>query len=145
MHNNNISGYRDIIDLPHRVSETRMPMTIHARAAQFAPFAALMGYEDAIDETARLTEERLELSEDRQAKINECLRIIQENIPARPDVKITLFVPDKLKAGGEYVTVNGHVKHIDECALTVNFTDGRKVPIADIYDINGEFFRDIEE
>ena len=119
----NIAGYRDIIDLPHRVSETRMPMTIHARAAQFAPFAALMGYEDAIDETARLTEERLELSE----------------------VKITLFVPDKLKTGGEYVTVNGHVKHIDECALTVNFTDGRKVPIADIYDINGEIFRDIEE
>ena len=78
MHNNNISGYRDIIDLPHRVSETRMPMTIHARAAQFAPFAALMGYEDAIDETARLTEERLELSEDRQAKTDSSEKVIAQ-------------------------------------------------------------------
>lgn len=137
--------YSDIIDLPHHVSETRKQMSLHDRAAQFSSFAALTGYEDAIDETARLTDERAELSEDRQAKINECLRIILENISERPEVIITYFVPDKLKAGGEYVTKIGSVRHIDECAHTVIFSDGSAIPIADIYDIEGEIFRDIEE
>ena len=137
--------YGDIIALPHHVSEKRPQMTLHDRAAQFSPFAALTGYEDTIDETARLTNERAELSEDRQTKINECLRVILENISERPKVKITYFVPDKLKAGGEYATKTGSVKHIDECALSVIFTDGRAIPIEDIYDIEGEVFRDIED
>lgn len=143
MRNNN-TKYGDIIELPHHVSQKRPQMTLHDRAAQFSPFSALTGYEDALGETARLTNKRLGLSEDRQARINECLRIILENISERPEAKITYFVPDTLKSGGEYVTANGFVRHIDECALLIIFTDGRKIPIADIYDIEGEIFRDIE-
>lgn len=140
-----MNRYRDIIALPHRVSATRPQMPLRDRAAQFSPFAALTGYEDVIDETARLTDSRIELSESKQAELNEKLQIILENISERPEVKITYFVPDKRKSGGAYETAVGFVKHIDECALTVIFTDNRTIPIADIYSIESVIFRDIEE
>ena len=140
-----MNGYRDMIGLPHPVSATRPQMPRHDRAAQFSPFAALTGFEDIIEESARLTDERLELSEERQFRINERLRLILENISERPEVKITYFVPDKRKSGGAYEAVTGSVRLIDECDGTVIFTDHRAVSIADIYDIEGEIFRDIEE
>ena len=140
-----MNGYRDIIGLPHPVSAARPQMPRHDRAAQFSPFAALTGYEDIIEESARLTDERLELSEERQFRINERLRLILENISDRPKVTITYFVPDKRKSGGAYVTVTGYVKLIDECDGTVIFTAHKTVSIADIYDIDGGIFRDIEE
>lgn len=140
-----MNGYRDIIDLPHRVSATRPQMPLRDRAAQFSPFAALTGYEDVICETARLTDSRLELSESKQTELNEKLQIIIENAAEKPEVKITYFVPDKRKSGGAYETAVGFVKRIDECALAVIFADNRAVCIADIYDIEGEIFRDIEK
>lgn len=140
-----MNGYRDIIALPHRVSATRPQMPLRDRAAQFSPFAALTGYEDVIDETARLTDSRIELSESKQAELNEKLQIILENISERPEVKITYFVSDKRKSGGAYETAVGSVKRIDECALTVIFTDNRTIPVADIYSIESVIFRDIEE
>lgn len=132
--------YRDMIGLPHRVSETRPHMTRHDRAAQFSPFAALTGYEDVIGEAARLTDERPEPSEEKQTRISERLRMILENISERPEVTITYFVPDKRKDGGAYNTATGAVKRIDELERTVVFTDRRTVPIADIYDIEGGLF-----
>lgn len=137
-----MKNYDDIINLPRHVSKTRSQMSQRDRAAQFSPFAALTGYENVVAETARHTDERLELSEDRQAKINECLRIILENISERPEVKITFFLPDKLKSGGGYTAKIGFVKLIDESTKNVVFTDNFSIPIADIYDIEGEIFRD---
>lgn len=140
-----MNGYRDMIGLPHPVSATRPQMPRHDRAAQFSPFAALTGYEDIIEESARLTDERLELSEERQFRINERLRLILENISERPEVTITYFIPDKRKSGGAYESVTGFVRLIDECDGTVIFTDRKAVSIADIYDIEGEIFRNIAE
>lgn len=134
-----LTPYEDIIDLPHHTSATRRRMPAGSRAAQFAPFAALTGYDDIIGETARLTGERLELSEDRQDRINAALRYLLEHIHERPEAEITFFVPDKLKPGGEYRRIRGAVRRIDECLLTVIFADGSEIPVADIYDIRGEF------
>jgi len=140
-----MNNYRDIINLPHHVSANRPQMPLRDRAAQFSPFAALTGYEDVIKESARLTDERLELSEEWQSRINERLQIILENVSERPEVKITFFVADKRKKGGAYETVSGCVKYVDECERTVVFADNSAVSIDDIYDIDGEIFRDIEE
>ena len=110
------------------------------RAAQFAPFAALTGYDEIIEESGRVTGVRAELSEDRQARISERLNILLENIPKRHEEAITFFVPDKIKAGGKYETAHGFVRHIDECEKAVVSTDDRRVLIDDIYDIEGEIF-----
>lgn len=142
--NNDISQYSDIISLEPPVSAARRRMSRHDRAAQFSPFAALTGYEDVLSETARLTDERAELSEDEQAALNARLLILEENISERPEAVITFFVPDGRKRGGEYRTESGAVKRIDEAEMTVIFADGRQIPIADIYRIDGELFRRIE-
>lgn len=130
-----MNRYNDIINLPHHISAKRPRMSQRNRAAQFSPFAALSGYEDAVRETARLTEERRELSEDNAARINESLLLIRENIRERPWVSITCFVPDKRKSGGEYVTKTGQIRHIDEGTRALVFADNKTVPIADIYEI----------
>lgn len=135
-----LTPYEDIIGLPHHTSKSRHRMPVGDRAAQFAPFAALTGYSDVIGETARLTGERLELSEDRLGRINAALRYLLEHISERPEAEITFFVPDRLKSGGSYRTVRGAVRRIDECSLMVIFADGREIPIVDIYDIEGELF-----
>ncbi|MDE7400328.1 MAG: YolD-like family protein [Oscillospiraceae bacterium] len=137
-----MKNYNDIIYLPHPEPKSHKRMTQRDRAAQFSPFAALTGYEDVVAETARLTDKRLELSEDRQTKINECLQAILEKISERPEVKITYFLPDKLKSGGGYTVKIGFVKWIDEVEKIVIFTDNFSIPIADIYDIDGDLFRD---
>ena len=135
-----MNAYKDIIGLPRHVSPTRKQMSPRDRAAQFSPFAALSGYEEIIAESARLTDERLEVSEDRQSQINEKLRIILEKISEKPNVKITYFVPDERKSGGSYQCSEGRVRRVDECGLSVIFTDNTAVFIANIYDIDGEIF-----
>lgn len=134
--------YNDIIYLPHRVSPTRPHMPPRGRAAQFSPFAALAGYEDAVEEEARLTDERSELSEDRQTLINERLLVIFENIRERPGVSITFFAADESKPGGKYVTASGFARHFDEDAGTLILTDGKAIPIADICHIEGNIFEE---
>ena len=106
--------YDDIINLPHHQSLTRPHMSAYDRAAQFSPFAALTGYEDAVAETARLTGKKAELDEYGKSDLNERLNIIQDTLDEQPKVSITYFLPDKKKSGGEYVTVSGCVKKIDE-------------------------------
>ncbi|MDR2515419.1 MAG: YolD-like family protein [Christensenellaceae bacterium] len=127
--------YDDIINLPHHVSSTRQHMPVSDRAAQFSPFAALTGHDAAVKETGRITEQKTELSEDAKAYLNEQLNMIQIRIDEMPVVSITYFVPDKKKAGGEYVPVTGTVKTIDEFERTVVMWDKTRIPIDDILEI----------
>ena len=107
-----MSRYDDIINLPHHVSPTRQRMSMHDRAAQFAPFAALVGYDDAVAETARLTEARPELDEQEQQAINERLAYIADHIHEQPEVRIKYFVPDERKSGGAIWEVDGIVRKV---------------------------------
>lgn len=124
--------YDDIIHLPHHQSGTRPHMSLHDRAAQFSPFAALTGYDAAVEEAARLTEQKLELSEEEKAAIGAKLTEIKEHIKERPEVTVTYFVPDERKAGGTYVTVTGTVRRIDEFERVVVMQDQSRIGIDDI-------------
>lgn len=139
------NSYNDIINLPHHVSVTRSHMSNHDRAAQFSPFAALTGYDSEIKETARLTDEKLELDDDRAARIDTCLQILIDNADKHPPVSVTYFMPDEKKAGGAYVTVSGDFRRIDESNRIVVLTDGTTIPIGDIYTIDGNIFRLLDE
>lgn len=127
--------YADIINLPHHISSTRPQMAIIDRAAQFSPFAALTGYDAAIEETGRLTDEFAELDENRKFILNEKLQLILENIKEQPKVTITYFKPDSKKQGGAYVNVTGCVKKIDNYEQCIVMTDGEKILIELIYEI----------
>jgi len=131
-----MSRYDDIINLPHHVSPTRQRMSMHDRAAQFAPFAALVGYDDAVAETARLTEARPELDAQEQRAINEHLANIATHIPEQPEVRIKYFVPDEHKSGGAIVEASGKVKKISATDATIVLTDGCKIRLSDIIDLS---------
>ena len=110
--------YQDIINLPHHVSKTHPQMPLYDRAAQFSPFAALTGYEDAIRETARLTDNWLIADRERTESVT-----------------IIYFQPDARKEGGSYVTVTGQIKKIDDCSQKIFLTDGTKIDLGRIVDI----------
>lgn len=125
-------NYEDIIFLSRPVSEKHPPMPLHDRAAQFAPFAALTGYDAAISETARLTDHRIEPDEDTARQLDEQLSRIRECLAERPAVEITHFIPDAHKQGGKYVTVSGNVRRVDTYTGELVLTDRRRIPLADI-------------
>ena len=127
--------YDDIIDLPHPVSKKHSPMPLLDRAAQFAPFAALTGHEAAIRETARLTEEEIELDENSKELLDLRLQELQEHLSTQPEVTVTYFAPDEKKDGGAYVTVTGKVKKVDGYAGELVFTDGRRVELRSIVEL----------
>lgn len=127
-------AYDDIINLPHHVSSTRPHMPMQDRAAQFAPFAALTGYEDAVREAARLTEGKIELTEDAQAVLDAKLRPLADGSMTGKEVTLTWFQPDARKSGGAYVTTTGILKRVDPYENAVVLADGRRIPIADILD-----------
>ena len=135
MSNDSTSPYADIINLPHHVSERHPQMPMEKRAAQFSPFAAMVGHDAAIRETARLTEERIELSEEEMAIIDGQLRILQEHIKKQPEITVTYFQPDEKKSGGAYVTVTGSAKKVDEFERILILRDGTVIPIDDIIGI----------
>lgn len=135
--------YDDIINLPHHVSKKHPQMSLHDRAAQFSPFAALTGHKAAINETARLTDEKQILSEDVIAKLNEQLNLIKENIGTNPIVTITYFVPDDGKSGGAYISNTGVVKKINEYNHTVVLTDKTVIPIEQISEMQSDIFSEI--
>lgn len=132
--------YDDIIHLPHPVSTTRPQMPISDRAAQFAPFAALTGHDAAIKETARLTDERVELDENAKALLDEKLRMIQDMLSLQPEVTVTYFQEDDKKVGGQYISVTGHVKKIDGYRQCIIMTDGEQISLRDIFEIEGDAF-----
>ena len=135
--------YDDIINLPHHVSKKHPQISLHDRAAQFSPFAALTGHKAAINETARLTDEKQILSEDVIAKLNEQLNLIKENIGTNPIVTITYFVPDDIKSGGAYISNTGVVKKINEYNHTVVLTDKTVIPIEQISEMQSDIFSEI--
>ena len=110
-------------------------MSNYQRAAQFAPFAALTGYYAAIDETARLTDEKLELSDEQTEFLNQQIQLLTERTSDTPQAQITYFVPDERKSGGEYVTVTGNVRRVDDYNREIVFTDGLTVKIDDVWNI----------
>lgn len=136
LNNSDSHGYDDIINLPHHQSAARPHMSMHDRAAQFAPFAALTGYEDAVAETARLTDERIELDEYEIAALDMLLQRIRENIAAHPVAAVTYFRPDKKKSGGAYLTKTGAVKKLDDFEKKLIFEDGAIISIPEIIEIN---------
>ncbi len=140
-----MGAYDSIINLPHHVSQTRPKMSLLDRAAQFAPFSALNGYEDAVKETARLTDGEAVLDDGEIAWLNERLIILSENTPADSAVEITYFIPDEKKDGGKYLTVTGCVKKIIEFEGVVVMKSGERIPVGRIVSIEGELFGEIDE
>ena len=132
--------YEDIINLPHHVSPKRPQMSMQDRAAQFSPFAALTGYEDAIKETGRLTDVKIELSDEDRELLDQKQQYLQEHIGDRPEITITYFVPDEKKSGGAYISISGRMKRVDEYARQFVMTDGKKIPLDDIIDIRSDCF-----
>ena len=132
--------YDDIINLPYPSGSTRPRMSMHDRAAQFSPFAALTGYEDAVEETARITDDKTELAEDMKAIIDAKLGIILDRIDTHPTVTVTYFVPDEKKTGGKYVTVTDKVRSIDEFDRVINLAEKGSVPIDNIRSVESDIF-----
>ena len=132
--------YDDIINLPHPTSQKhpRMPRT--TRAAQFAPFAALTGYNEAIRETSRLTDEQLDLDDTMKASLNEKLLLIKDRLPDQPEISITFFVPDTKKAGGAYTTTTGYIKKVHEYEQQIIMSDDTIILIDSIIEIQGKLF-----
>lgn len=138
--NKDTHQYDDIIGLPHPVSATHPRMTMNERAAQFSPFAALTGYDAAIQETARLTSEKIEPDEDSKAALDTKQQLLLDRIGEQPEVTVTYFLPDERKHGGVYVTVTGNVKKIDAYERSMIMTDGTIIPLDDILEMESELF-----
>ena len=134
------SKYDEIMDLPHHVSKTRPQMPMSDRAAQFAPFAALTGYDDAVKETGRLTDDKIELEESSLNELNVKIQLLRENLADAPVITFTYFKPDERKAGGAYLTTTGTVKNLDDYERQIVLHDGTKLPMDDILDMEGELF-----
>ena len=137
--------YGDIINLQHHVSGNREHMSVLDRAAQFAPFAAVTGFDGAIKETARLTHHRIELDEAEKAILDEKLRIVQEQLSRQQEIELVYFRPDEMKTGGAYISVRGNVKKIEGYERTVVMQDGTRIPIEEIVDITGEIFQTVDD
>lgn len=130
--------YDDIIHLPHPVSSRRPRMSRLDRAAQFSPFAALRGYEAAVQEAGRLTHEKIILGEDEVATLNESLQWIEAHIEEHPTVFVEYFLPDAVKDGGAYMGFSGEVKCIDEYQRNLVFMDGTRIPVDDVWRLKVE-------
>ena len=136
MHNN---PYADIINLPHHVSKVHPQMSMAQRAAQFSPFAALVGYEDVIDETARQTDSKRELDETEKIELDRKLCVIESHLAEKPLVEIEYFIPDKTKAGGEYVFKSGSIVKIVPTERVV-IVGGETIRMDRIIGIEGKLF-----
>ena len=122
--------YEDIVNLPHHVSASHTPMPMNKRAAQFVPFAALTGYDDAVAETARLTDEQIDLTEEAVGELN--LKI-NEALAARREIRLVYFVPDEKKAGGAYKEATGKIRKIEQGGIVLE--DGSRIPVGSVVEI----------
>lgn len=130
-----------MLTLPRPLSAKHTPMPRADRAAQFSSFAALTGYDEAVGETARLTDCRIEVDEDRALELNDKLNILRDKLCERPEIAVTYFVPDNKKAGGKYVTLKGKARAINEFDRTIVFTEGGCIHIDDIFSLCGEIYK----
>jgi len=128
--------YDDIINLPHHVSRHHQQMSMEARAAQFAPFAALTGHSAAIQETARLTSDQVMLDDNSNEELNRKMLLLKSIIGENPFVTITYFQPDQKKDGGAYQVFEGHIKKIDDFAQRINLDNGKSIAFQHILDID---------
>ena len=127
-----IDNYDDIKHLTRPQYDDLHPMSMHDRAAQFSPFAALVGYDDAVAETARLTDSREELTEDEMFELNVNLNRLLDSLDEQPEISVTYFVPDEKKSGGKYVEKLGVVRIYDSYSQELVFTDGVRIAVADM-------------
>lgn len=137
-------NYDDIIDLPHHVSATRPQMSMMDRAAQFSPFAALTGYDAAIKETGRLTDEKIEMDEEALNILNMKYQILVNSLAEEPEVTFTYFKPDERKDGGAYIDVTGVVKKVYDLERLIVMQSGRKIRMDDVLEIEGDIFSSLE-
>jgi len=128
-------NYDDIKHLSRPQYPDLPPMSIHDRAAQFSPFAALVGYGDAVEETERLTDSRREMLEDEIAELNRQLAVLSDRLPERPKIRVTYFIPDAKKYGGRYASKVGNARTIDQYNNAIVFTDGETVAVKDMYSV----------
>ncbi len=135
--------YNDILHLPHPTSAKHPRMPISDRAAIFSPFAALTGHGNAIRETARLTDQRIELDEDTRAELDLKQQILADKIDERPEVSVVWFRPDEKKDGGKYVTTTGQLKKVDDIERTLRFADGTTIPLDDVLELRSDCFRGV--
>lgn len=140
-----MSKYDDIIHLPHHVSRTRKPMPMINRAAQFAPFAALTGHDEAITETARQTTPKRILSSDEQEILSKRLAYAIDHISERPNLTFTYFIPDTLKDGGRYVTITGVIRKYDALEKTVILETNEILLIDNILSTSGEMIEKLQQ
>lgn len=136
--------YDDIINLPHHESTRHPKMPALDRAAQFLPFAALTGHDAAVRETARLTEDRVELDEIRKEELDVHLQLLREQLVQKPQVSITYFVPDARKDGGSHITITGTIRKIEETLRQVIMENGAVIPISDICGIESTILDDAQ-
>ena len=127
-----MEDYKDIINMPHYEPKNHPRMSIESRAAQFAPFAALTGYGDAVKKTARFTDNRIELDEEEKELLDKKMQMLQSKIKTSPLVRITYFIPDKKKQGGKYVTVKDNLKKIDKYKYTITLEGNTEILINEI-------------
>ena len=132
--------YEDIVNLSRHISKVHPQATMADRAARFSPFAAISGYEDMVKEAARVTEERIDITDATKELLNEKLNMIIEFLDEEPEVTITYFEPDKKKDGGAYISITGTVKRIDEYERIVLMSDDKKIRIDEIYAIESDLF-----
>lgn len=135
--------YEDIINLPHPVSSRHPQMPLRSRAAQFAPFAALTGHNEAIAETARRTTPRLDISADKLTELSRKLAYTL-SFANKPEIEITYFCPDRCKTGGSYLTVKGKIKKVEEVFNLITLTDGTGIPLDAVSEISGEIFDSLD-
>lgn len=131
-----MDSYEDIINLPHHVSEGHPQMSMRGRAAQFAPFAALAGHSEAIEETARLTDSQIELADEDAFVLNQKMATLREIVNEHPSICVTYFEQDKKKAGGKYKTIEGQLQNIDDYNLSLVMRSGEVVPLKSVLDID---------
>jgi len=133
--------YSDIINLPHHVSNKHPHLSREQKAAQFAPFAALTGFDEDVKETARLTNRKIDIDDGLKEIISNKLNIIDINIKDKPLVKITYFIKDKKKDGGKYVEITENIKKINIYDNYIETINNIKIPIIDIIDLKSDIFR----
>lgn len=138
------SKYDLIISLPHHVSKTRPQMPMSDRAAQFAPFAALTGYEAAVKEAGRLTDQKIALDEEALTMLDMRFQLLISALEDEPEIVITYFQPDKCKEGGTYLTMSGAVKKIDSFERLIIMRSGEKIPMEHILSVEGALFSVLE-
>ena len=140
----NMKDYSKIISLPHHQSAARKRMSNYDRAAQFAPFAALTGHDEAIKETARLTDDYMEMGEDRLGELSAKIQLLIDKLSEQPEITVVYFIPDERKSGGSYAEKTGIVRIIDEYERKLVFYDGDKILIDRVTDFKGEIFSQLE-